>query len=351
MRIFGMLFSVRTALASEVQDSLWRDFLDLIPSDGAESVDELLSGIGIDRVLGEVIRALESALTPAFGFFALLMGLAAILSVCDAAPTLGTENSAVSVASVIATSAVLLEMRGAVSAVSEGLSSLSNLFSGLIPIFTGILAAGGQAEGASLQAFNMNITLGAITYISSELMTPLVSSAFCLSALSGLDGGGVSKIAKGIKSTFTFILGLAVSILAAVLSLQSLLTSARDGAYLRAARYAASGMIPVVGGTVSSALATLSGGLSLLRTGVGAGSVAAIVGISLTPLITLLLYRLALSISISVLESVGASSSGARSFGAVRGALDLVTALYSVSVIAMLLEVITFLKCGVDMFG
>ena len=78
MRIFGMLFSVRTALASEVQDSLWRDFLDLIPSDGAESVDELLSGIGIDRVLGEVIRALESALTPAFGFFALLMGLAAL---------------------------------------------------------------------------------------------------------------------------------------------------------------------------------------------------------------------------------------------------------------------------------
>lgn len=354
LAVLVILLFPTVSLASDAADGLWQDYTELLPPDsGVGSPDDMLSEIGADAVFAELISALGASVSPTAAFFALLMGLSSILALTEgASPLEGAGQRGASCAvSVIASAILLSSLTGLVETVKSGLSALTVFFTGLVPVLSGILAAGGQSAGAATQALNMNITLGIITYIQSELMMPLVSSLFCLSAASGVDGGAVSRIAKGIRSVFLFVSGLITAILAAALAMQSLISSAKDGAYLRAARYAASGMIPVVGSTVSSALATLGGGLSIVRSAVGVGAVTVILGMALTPLVMLLLHRLCMSVSISLLESVGTSQGGVRAFSAIRGALDALIAIYSMTVVSVVLEVVIFLKSGVDVFG
>jgi stage III sporulation protein AE len=342
------------SFASGEIDGIWKDYLEILPgASGEEQIDDALSSVGFDALLGELLGAAEESFSPAASFFAFVMGLAALMALGE--HTLPSERidkrGAGAVGSVIASAALLSQMRGAVSAVSASLSELTVFFSGLVPILTGVLAAGGSSEGAAMQAMNMNLTLGIISFVQSELLMPLVASLFCISAVSGIDSGGVSKIAKAIKSFFLFVCGLVTTVLASALAMQSLISNAKDSAYLRAARYAASGMIPMVGGSVSSALAVLGGGLSVLRGAIGAGAIVAIAGMTLSPLIMLLLYKLSLNIAVFVLEAAGASSGGVRSFSALKGALDALIAVYSMTVLISVLEVIVFLKSGVDVFG
>ena len=76
------------------------------------------------------------------------------------------------------------------------------------------------------------------------------------------------------------------------------------------------------------------------------GSVLVIVTIALAPLAVLLLYRLALSLSIGLLEFVGASVK--EPFSAFRYSLDTLIATYCISVIIYVFEIILFLKGGVQ---
>ena len=161
----------------------------------------------------------------------------------------------------------------------------------------------------------------------------------------------MAEFAKAVKGAFLFGCGVVTTVLAAALSMQSLITSAKDSAYLRAARYAASGAIPMVGGSVSSALAALGGGISILRGAIGAGSIVAVLGFALSPLIMLFLYKLSLSIAVFVLEAAGDSSGGVRVFSAMKGALDALIAIYAMTVVIAIFEIVIFLKSGVDTFA
>ena len=114
---------------------------------------------------------------------------------------------------------------------------------------------------------------------------------------------------------------------------------------VEAGQYAASGMIPIVGNTVASTLATLAGGLALVKSTVGVGAIAVIISLALAPLVSLLLYRLAFTVAIVFLELFG-SCDGVRSFSAFRSALDALSAVYSVSVVVCIIEIVIFLKSG-----
>jgi hypothetical protein len=78
---------------------------------------------------------------------------------------------------------------------------------------------------------------------------------------------------------------------------------------------------------------------------VGAGAIAVILSLALFPLVSLLLYRLALSVSIIFLDYAGCES-GSRTYTTFRSSLDAVIAVYALSVLVLIIEVIIFLKSG-----
>ncbi len=344
------------AAAGEKNTEDWlNEFSSVLPDNTAKPIDpdELISDVGMDALLGELFSAIKNEGKGALSLLMLLFGASVLLTVGENGIGFG-ENTlfkGVNVGISIISSVLIFGRIGeACRAVLDGLAKIGSFLSASLPILTGITAAGGNLNSAAVQALNINITLAAVERISNETLTPLVFALFALSMVSGLDEGGIGSIAKSIKGGFTWVLGISATVTVGAMSLQSLVASATDGAYLRAAKYAATGLIPVVGGAVSAAMSSLAGGLSYVKNTVGVSAVAAILGFALPPLVMLLLYRLAFSINITFLEVVNCGR-GVRIFTAFRGALDALLAMYSISTIIYICEIVIFMKSGVEVFG
>lgn len=354
---FFSIFSVSSLAYGEEETvtSIWEEFCKIAPGDSQLSLDgeEMISGVGIDSLLSEIISSIKGEGGRALSFFLMLFAMAMLIALAESGYPF--ENAAfskhVSAAIAMIAAVIIFGRIGPVCfSVKESLLFLTDFFSSLVPILTAILTAGGNIHAAPVQALNMNITLSLISKLSSSLLLPLCFSLFALALAGSVDGGGISAVSKGIKSTFMWLLGISTTVILAAVSMQSVIAGAADSAYLRAAKYAASGMIPVVGSTVSSALATLSGGLSYVKSAVGISAVFIIICTALSPLISLLLHRFAFSVSVSFLDYMG-SSGGVRVFSAFRAALDALISVYVISTIIYISEIIVFMKCGVEIFG
>ncbi len=341
------IFSV-TAFADE-GDEVLDEFSAIIPDGVDINVDNVTAELGIDAIFSEIAAALADKTGAAVRFFLLLLGFAVIISLTSHA-SLGIDgalDSGVETAvSVIAAAAIFASLYDVCAAVEAGLTAVVDFFASAIPIFTLISTSSGATSTASTQAFNMNLTLALIEKFCTGALLPTSFAVFSLGFTASISEGGAGNVAKGVKSAFLWGVGLVGSVLAAVIAMQSVVASAADNAALRAARYAASGMIPIVGSTVASALSTLGGGMAYLKSTVGMGSVAIILVLSIAPLISLLLYRLAISACLIYLEFSG-SAGGVRCYSAFRAALDTLIAVYSMSVLVCIIEVVVFVKGGV----
>lgn len=340
--------------AEDASEEYWEDFLDTVP-EGSVSEDpaDAILGVGVESLVSELMSALDNGIGEAGSFLLLLLGIALIVAASESVTPIEnsylSKNSAAAIS--VISSVLIFERIGSLCySVRDSIESLSAFFSGMIPILTGILSAGGSINSAAAQAFNMNVTLGAVSYVTTSVLVPLVFALFALALAASTDGGAISSVAKGIKNVFMWVVGIGTAIIIGAVSMQSVITGAQDSAYLRAAKYAATGMIPVVGSTVSGALSTLAGGLSYVKSVVGISSVMVIVTLAISPLITMLLYRLAFSIAITLLGFMG-SQGGVRAFSAFRSSLDALISVYSISAVVYISEVVVFMKSGVSVFG
>ena len=101
----------------------------------------------------------------------------------------------------------------------------------------------------------------------------------------------------------------------------------------------------MVGGTVSGAMATLATGLSYVKSVVGAGALAVLLSMLLSPFIILLLYRTAVSVAAGLSSYLGIKRAEGL-LSSVRGAFDLYLAVYSITSVLFIFEIVLFMMSG-----
>ena len=347
------LFFLSPISVSAVGEEILNDLEAIIPPESGVEISEIEKNgmLGIDGIFSEILSALNGARGQVVSFFFMVFGVAVLLSVhgsfgsaIDSRLNGATSSGVLILASV----SIFSSLFGVCQSLKEGLLSLVSFFGAAIPVMSAVNVASGAVSSAATQAANMNVTLAFIERFSVDALLPVSLAVFSLTFIGAVgESEAVLSIGRGVKSFFTWGIGIISTVLAAVISIQSVVASATDSAALRAARYAASGTIPVVGSTVASALATLGGGMAVIKGTVGGVSVAVILALTLSPLIMLLLYRLSVSVSISLLQFSG-SSGGVRCFSAIRSALDALIAVYSMSVLVAIVELVVFIKGGAE---
>jgi stage III sporulation protein AE len=155
----------------------------------------------------------------------------------------------------------------------------------------------------------------------------------------------VSALTDGVKRHALLIITLVGSVLLGTVSLQTILSSARDNAAMRAAKHLAQTVLPVVGGTVSASLSTLWGGLALTKSIIGTGGILVIIGTLIGPLVSLLIYKLAIGIITAAERFLSVSSSLPR----ISECLDMLIGIYSVSAVIYVFEIVLFINGGVNL--
>jgi stage III sporulation protein AE len=143
-----------------------------------------------------------------------------------------------------------------------------------------------------------------------------------------------------------WLIGIVTAIVMGTLALQTVISAVKDSAAIRAARYAASGMIPVVGGTVAASLSTLASGVTYVKGVIGAGACAVVLVMLISPLVLLILNRAAVSAAITLADFLGVGSVS-RLYGAIRRSFDLFIAFYALTVLIFIFEIILFVMTEV----
>lgn len=328
------------------------EFSELIPEESGISLEEnrLLESVGFDSILSGILSAVLGEKSRILGFFLTVIGFAVLSVVCETASSLGStaKKSAGVGVYVIMSVTVYPTVYAVFESVRKSLESVSSFFGAALPIMTAITAASGSVKTAGIQAMNMNVTLGIVGAIATKILLPLSFAMLALALVSSFGDGSAGSVAKGIKSFFTFGLGIVTAVSSAAIALQTVIASASDSAALRAARYAAGGLIPVVGSSVSSALSTLAGGLAYAKSTVGAAAIAVIASASIAPLISLLVYRIIFSVAVTFLEYAD-NPGGVRCFSAYRVAFDTVISVYVMSTLVCIIQLIVFMKGGASL--
>ncbi len=326
-------------------DGIIEDFYGAVP-DGVEmtdGIDGLSESVGIKRILEGIINAVKDNGGELGRFLLTLIAIALMSALASQASGAMAAFASRSVG--VVSSALLLErliflVSGAVASLKE----INGFFGAVIPVALAVNSLGVSPTTASAQAVGMGLTLGLYSFIVSELLGAIVGVIFVGSAASAIDPL-FERLSRNVKNLFLSVMGILTVLVGASFSLQSSISASADSAVLRSARYAVSSTIPIVGNAVSGALGVVTGGVSYARGIVGGGAVAVVISLMLAPLVTLLCYRLCLKAGVffTSLSSVSGCESVLAPF---LSALDALVAVYSLTSVIYIVEMVAFLKGG-----
>lgn len=175
-----------------------------------------------------------------------------------------------------------------------------------VPVFAGIMAAGGQAITAGKYAA---LTIGAAQssgMVLSAVILPLLRGCMAMSiTASAVPSVRIDGLCNWVRKTMTTLLSLTMTLFMSVLALHGTVGGAADSLADRTAQFVIGNSIPVVGGALSQAYGSVRGYVRLLKSTVGAfGMIAA--GVLILPqLVSLMLWRTMLDLSASAGEMLG----------------------------------------------
>ena len=330
---------------NEEIDGIVENFRKIIPEGGGEinDIDDTAESVGIKRLLEGIFTAVSGQMSETCAFLLLLLGVALISSlssVYNGEMSLFSSRAISVVVSALLFERLIFLLRGTLASLSD----MNEFFSAVIPISLSVNSIGASPTTATTQAVGMGITLGVYSFISQRLVLPIVSTVFVSSAATGIDLM-FGRIAKGVKDVFVWVMGIFTTLVGATFSIQSVISASADSATLRSARYAISGTIPIVGNAVSGALGLVAGGAYYARGLVGGGAVGVVLTLVISPLITLILYRLCIKLGLFFF-SVTSLEVGTGALSSFLFAIDALIASYALTSAVYLVELLAFLKGG-----
>ncbi|MBQ8879419.1 MAG: hypothetical protein IJY69_01075 [Clostridia bacterium] len=334
--------------AEEDPDKYIKEFESIVPTEYDRIWDDTSGSlIGPDALIGELVMVFKESVGRAGSLFLILLsGLAISAAASYIHPSL-SDSVSVGIA-VITVTACYGKITSILMEVCSSLSVMQGFLGGFIPIGTSLLSASGSVSAASAQAMGMNVTLSLIGWLAGPVFSLIASFGMGVAVISSLGDDSLSSFSAGVRRFFVWVIGVSGALIMGMMSLQSFVAGARDSARMRAAKYAAGSLIPVVGNTVSGALGTLVGGLSYAKSMIGAGGVTVLCAIVISPLVMLLLYRLAVSSLSSLASYLGIGRIG-RIYGALSSSFDFFISVYTVAAILCIFEVALFAVSGVQM--
>lgn len=276
------------------------------------SETSILSSVSISDVFGEITNIALNEATSPFGAIPVCIGIIILCSLVEGfkvslVSSMGGVGSTVGTLCVVA--CIVVPLCGVIQetcAIIKGACGFMTLY---IPIMGGLMLSAGEAISGTSYCTAMMTAAQTISALSANLFLPLLNIFLGVSVMSSISprmrlSSLCDMLYKVCKWTMTFCMSVFVS----VLTFQSVITTRADGAGGRALKFAVSSFVPVVGGALGESLASVRGGLKLLKSGSGVFMIFGIAFMFLPVLIRCLLWIFSLNISASIGDILGTDS-------------------------------------------
>ena len=190
--------------------------------------------------------------------------------------------------------------------VASYFSTLNTLTASLLPLLSVLYALGGNLTAAAASTTGLSVYMTLLEELVGKSILPFCGICLILALVNALDPSLKTQgLLSTVKKNYTTLLTFLMMLLLAMLSTQTVLGARSDNLLMRSAKFAAGNLIPVVGGSISELLRTVSAGVGYLRGALGISAILLLL-LTLLPTVTeLLLLRLTWQITASVAELLG----------------------------------------------
>ena len=190
--------------------------------------------------------------------------------------------------------------------ISAFLRDLHTLSASTLPLSGALYAMGGNVGAAMANHSVMTVFLAILQQGVVNSILPVAAICLALSLSDAVSGQGrLAPLCALIKRTYTLGLSFLMVLLCGVLGIQSTLAKGSDTLALRSFRFAAGSFLPVIGGSISEALRTVSGSVQYLRTLFGSGVILIFVWLFLPTFVAVIQTRIAFMLAGAVAKLLG----------------------------------------------
>lgn len=299
-------------------DSLPKELAALLPdgifSTDSEDLAAAVAEMGSFSYLLETVLALCGVrLRDCLGLFALLCGiliLSALSRVMQASFSSGGIGKSFSFCStlVIFLSLLAVGYRG-IASVTSYLAGLNTMTAAWLPVLGALYALGGNVSAAVASSTGLSVFMMLLEEVVGRTVLPFCGICLAFSSITALDADvRLGSLVASLKKNYTTVLTFLMMLLLAMLGTQTTLAARGDSLAMRSVKFAAGNLIPIVGGSVSELLRTVSSGVGYLRGTVGLCGILLLLLFLLPTLVELFLIRMTWQFSASVADLLGCTS-------------------------------------------
>lgn len=309
--LFLLIFVQPVCAYDDVNEYITEDMHDILPEDILYE-DEVINYNSLLGFLGDSINGtVKNVLQNLMSILSVVIISSLFSIMCKSINSNSVQNSL----SYLSSACIALILYGVLTSVWGEMTSLltqiNNFMVTLTPVTTLLYSLGGNITTAAVNSSAMGIILTVFEAICYHGVTPMLQICYGFSIVSALSGSvDLKPIASFVRKTYTTVLIFVMSSMICILSLQNMLTQPKDSLALRTVKFAASNSIPLVGGALGDAAATVGAGVKNIRGTFGVLAIIAI-GIMVLPVILSIWFnKLAFSFGATVCSVFGLSHEG-----------------------------------------
>lgn len=340
---------LKTAEKSGFTDALSEETIGFLRKIGVDGISsEKLASLSFMDIANLVFQSFLSKLKEPFKAILSVTACAIICFVmqnlCENFSQTGKVVKAVTAVSV--SSIILMPMRNVIQYSSDVIEECSNFMLGFIPVYSSAIVASGNISSAVGFRTLLLSASTVLSRLSSEIILPLICVYIAMCVVSSVSDVNIGEISKTVKNFAVWILTAATTVFSGILGLGTLISSAGDNTFSKTAKLVIGTAIPIVGGTVSDALSTVRGCLEITKNILGAYAIVAIAAIFLPAIVSLLSWKICLSISSGIGDAFGNKSLSSM-LSAASAVMGIMLALIAMTSIMFIFSVSIMLMIGV----
>lgn len=259
---------------------------------------ETLGRVAYDLLLGEA-RSMS-------GWLALFIGPALLWALNRGFLSGGQLGSAAGFVCYLAGAGVMLGAFGGwMAEAQEAVGRLNRISGRIFPTLLALMNSAGSPGAAGVSQTLATFLSGQLTGFVGRAMTVLAGSAAVLAVAGNMtERTPLQGLQKLCCSAGNWLLGGVMTMFLGVASLGGLMGSSRDGLTVRAAKYAADNLLPVVGGDIADTMGAMAHGAALIKNAAGVTGMLLLAAVCIRPILRLAMGMLVCRLAAALTEPV-----------------------------------------------
>lgn len=279
-----------------------------IDSDNPNSV----SGLSTDGILNYVMSIVKEAMTrPA----KIILVTVVFSVICQLATTLSYKAGLYGeIFVIICFIAVSPNIIDAFNSAINAMLSCQTFMTAYIPAFAAVVAASGNVTAAISYNAIVLYFCEAAAFLATSVLRPILCCMLVMSVTQAINPD-IWNITSALRNALTTIIGFVMTLFLGIIGLQTMVGRGVDGLAVKAGKYAVSSFVPVIGYSLSESYKAVSVSLSAIRNSIGVFGITVLILFMLSPIITVLIYKFAISICTWICRLIGAERIAAMMSG------------------------------------